>query len=93
MSLPERAERLLAPQPDDVGCDETFELIDRFVDLLVTGGDPSTKFASSLRYEALEALSDQPRSAKQFSHVRTVHPATHTTGQGGVPPPPTRRSA
>ena len=45
MNLPERAERLLMLQPNDVGCDESFELIDRFVDLLVAGGDPSTEFA------------------------------------------------
>lgn len=45
MNLPERAERLLTLRPDDVGCAETFDLIDRFVDLLVAGGDPSTQFA------------------------------------------------
>ena len=42
--LPDRAERLLTPRPDDVGCAETFELIDRFVDLLVAGGDPYAEF-------------------------------------------------
>jgi hypothetical protein len=45
MNLPARAERLLTLQPNDVSCAETFELIDRFVDLLVTGGDPATEFA------------------------------------------------
>ena len=45
MNLPERAERLLTLQSNDVGCAETFELIDRFVDLLLAGGDPSTEFA------------------------------------------------
>lgn len=44
MNLPERAKRLLTPRSNDVGCDETFELIDRFVDLLVAGGDPFAQF-------------------------------------------------
>ena len=44
MNLPNRAERLLEPDGDDVGCGETFELIDRFVDLLVAGDDPNVEF-------------------------------------------------
>lgn len=40
MNLPVRVRRLLSPDPIDVGCAETFDCIDRYVELLVLGVDP-----------------------------------------------------
>jgi hypothetical protein len=37
-------ERFLTVDPEDAGCDETFELIDLYVELTLRGGGPELRF-------------------------------------------------
>ena len=37
MNLPASARRLLSPDPRDVGCSETFDHVDRYVEALLAG--------------------------------------------------------
>ena len=61
MNLPSRAERLLTLRSGDVGCAETFEQIDRFVDVLLSGGDPHREFQGLVAH-----LANCPPCAEDF---------------------------
>jgi hypothetical protein len=44
MTNPGGLDRFLSPDPGDVGCGETLELLDVYVDLLRSGVDPEERF-------------------------------------------------
>jgi hypothetical protein len=43
MNLPPQAHLLLSPDPIDAGCGEAFDLLDRYVELLMAGADPDAE--------------------------------------------------
>jgi len=44
MTNPGGLDSFLAPDPTDVGCGETLQMLDVYVDLMVAGGDPEGRF-------------------------------------------------
>ena len=44
MGLTEALEALLAVDPDDAGCEQTWRLVDVYVEIVVGGGDPDAVF-------------------------------------------------
>jgi hypothetical protein len=44
MSGPGRLDSFLNPDPGDAGCAETLRMLDVYLDLLVAGGDPVSRF-------------------------------------------------
>jgi hypothetical protein len=44
MTNPGGLDRFLSPDPRDVGCGETLQMLDVYVDLLRSGADPEERF-------------------------------------------------
>jgi hypothetical protein len=44
MSIPSRLESFLGPDPIDVGCGETLQMLDAYVEILLAGGDAEGRF-------------------------------------------------
>ncbi len=65
---PDLLGRVLGPPVPEIGCDECFEQLDRYVDIEVAGGDPDAAVPGMRAH--LEAALHAPRSTRVWWLLR-----------------------
>ena len=66
--------RLLGPAAPEVGCDECFDQLDRYVELEITG-EPAHELMPALRAH----LDGCPACAEEHESLRALTPLDHTS--------------